>query len=95
MSVHTIETLFSYDDLYTFISHRSLRASIVTVGEYAYIMEKLELLEYSWKIIEHEFINQFPGEDHFRTDNEWDINKIADFWVTILREFRIDFRRWE
>lgn len=84
----------SYDDLYTFVSHASLRASIVTVGEIAYLMEKLELSEFSWESIEQEFIEQFPGEDHFMTGYEWDINKLADFWATVLREFRIDLRRW-
>ncbi|MCL2821407.1 MAG: hypothetical protein FWD38_11400 [Oscillospiraceae bacterium] len=91
---HTIETLFSFDDLYTFISHISLRASIVTAGEFAYIIEKSEMSELNWELIEQEFINQFPGENHFKTDDEWDINKLADFWKIVLKEFHIDFRRW-
>ena len=91
---HTIETLFSFDDLYTFLFHESLKASIITVSDFAYILDKSESSKCNWESIEQEFKIQFPGEDYFKTDNEWDISKIADFWMTVLKKFHIELRRW-
>jgi len=91
---HTIDVIFSFDDLYTFLSHTSLKASIVTVGEAAYILEKTETSICDWEIIEQSFTSHFPGADCFKTDSEWDINKFADYWTKVLSEFNIDLRRW-